>query len=68
MTTAAIKPSVTPEQVEFYRENGFLLIPNLLPDETLQALRDETDRIVSEAAGLTDHDAPLRPRGFAHAR
>ena len=57
MTTAAIKPSVTPEQVEFYHENGYLLIPNLLPDETLQALRDETDRIVSEAAGLTDHDA-----------
>ena len=57
MTTAAIKPSVTPEQVAFYHENGFLLIPNLLPAETLQALRDETDRIVSEAAGLTDHDA-----------
>ena len=56
MTTAAAS-SITQEQVDFYHENGFLLMPKLLPDDVLQALRDETDRIVAEAAGLTDHNA-----------
>ena len=56
MTTAAA-PTVTQEQVDFYHENGFLLMPKLLPDDVLQALRDETDRIVAEAAGLSDHNA-----------
>ncbi len=56
MTTAAAS-TITQEQVEFYHENGYLLMPKLLPDDVLQALRDETDRIVAEAAGLTDHNA-----------
>ena len=56
MTTAA-PSTITREQVEFYHENGYLLMPKLLPDDVLQALRDETDRIVAEAAGLTDHNA-----------
>jgi len=56
MTTAAA-PTITQEQVDFYHENGFLLVPKLLPDDVLQALRDETDRIVAAAAGLTDHNA-----------
>ena len=54
---AADPADITDEQVAFYHENGYLLIPSLLPDDALQSLRLETDRIVAEAAGLTDHNA-----------
>ena len=54
---AADPAGITDEQVAFYHENGYLLIPNLLPDDVLQSLRVETDRIVAEAADLSDHNA-----------
>ena len=67
MTTATAS-TITEEQVEFYHENGFLLMPKLLPDDVLQALRDETDRIVAEGGRTDRPQRAVRPRGLAHAR
>ena len=49
--------TVSAEQVQSYRENGYLVLPGALPAETLQAIRDETDRIVQGAAAVTESDA-----------
>jgi ectoine hydroxylase-related dioxygenase (phytanoyl-CoA dioxygenase family) len=56
MTTYA-KTVVTPDQVNFYNENGYILFEKLIDEETLAALRVETDRIVAEAALITEHNA-----------
>jgi len=55
MTTTR-KIEVTTEQIEFYNENGYILFEKLLDDEMLARLQEETDRIVSEAAGLSEHN------------
>ena len=49
--------TLSAEQVRFYREHGYVVLPAALPVETLRAMRAETDRIVAEAASLTDSDA-----------
>ena len=41
--------------VERYRETGYLVVPDVLERETLDALRRVTAEIVAGAAGLTDH-------------
>ena len=48
--------TLTDDQVEFYRRNGYLALPGVLPAETLQAIRDETDRIVAGASALSESD------------
>ena len=47
---------LTDDQVDFYRRNGYLALPGVLPPATLHAIRDETDRIVAGAASLTQSD------------
>ena len=37
----------------------------LIDEETLDALRLETDRVVAEAAELTEHNASVRSRGLS---
>ena len=38
MTTYA-KTVVTPDQIDFYNENGYILFEKLIDEETLEALR-----------------------------
>ncbi|HEY9550159.1 MAG TPA: phytanoyl-CoA dioxygenase family protein, partial [Kiloniellaceae bacterium] len=40
------------DQVRFYRNNGYLVLPERVPPETMQAVREEIARFVEEARGL----------------
>ena len=48
---------LTDRQIENYRRDGYLVIPRLIEGEQLAELRALTDRIVSEARGVTANDA-----------
>jgi ectoine hydroxylase len=39
--------------VAFYREQGYLVVPDRVPEATLQAIRDEIARFEDEARGMT---------------
>lgn len=39
---------ITQEQIDFYNENGFLLIKGLIDRETIKTLRDEADGVVKD--------------------
>ncbi len=41
------------DDVAFYRETGYLVVPDRVPDATLQAIRDEIARFEDEARGMT---------------
>ncbi len=43
--------SLTPEQVAFYHENGYLSIPNIMPLDEVAWMRDVYDRLFAEQAG-----------------
>ncbi len=45
------------EQVERYREDGFILIEKLLDDETVASMRSLTDDFVEHSRGITASDA-----------
>jgi phytanoyl-CoA hydroxylase len=47
---------LTAQQIETYRRDGYLVIPRLIEGEQLAELRALTDRIVSEARGVTAND------------
>lgn len=47
---------LTPQQVESYRRDGYLLIPRLIDGSQLAELRSHTDRIVAEARGVVAND------------
>lgn len=47
---------LTPQQIETYRRDGYLVIPRLIQGEQLAELRALTDRIVSEARGVSAND------------
>ena len=47
---------LTPEEIAFYHENGYMVARGVVTGEKLDALRRETDRIVAEAAGVTEHN------------
>lgn len=42
---------LTPEQVAFYHENGYLSIPNLMPAEEVEWMRDVYDDLFARRAG-----------------
>src|SRR4051794_26171057 len=48
---------LTDQQIENYRRDGYLVIPRLIEGEQLAELRALTDRIVSEARGVSASDA-----------
>lgn len=63
--------TLSDDQVMFYRRNGYLALPGIVPAQTLQAIRDETDRIVAGASALSvsddtydleDSHTPEKPR------
>ncbi|UYN97407.1 MAG: phytanoyl-CoA dioxygenase family protein [Enhydrobacter sp.] len=47
---------LTPDQIEAYRRDGYLVIPRLIEGEQLAQLRALTDRIVEEARGVAAND------------
>ena len=47
---------LTPQQVEAYHRDGYLVIPRLIQGEQLTELRALTDRIVDEARGVAAND------------
>lgn len=62
---------ITQQQVEFYRENGYIMIENLVDAPTLERLRQVVQECVDKAAGVAKHDeiydlepghTPQRPR------
>ena len=48
---------LSPEQREFYWENGYLLLEKIIPDEWLDRLRAATDEQVERSRALTASDA-----------
>jgi phytanoyl-CoA hydroxylase len=47
---------LTPQQVEAYHRDGYLVVPRLIQGEQLAELRALTDRIVDEARGVVAND------------
>jgi len=43
------------DQVGFYRENGYVLVPGVFDDREVRAMRDGLDRILDAVSG-TAHD------------
>lgn len=42
-------------EIEFYRENGYLVVPNILSADELARARAATDRLVEESRTVTQH-------------
>jgi ectoine hydroxylase len=51
--------TLTPDQIAFYREQGYLLLEGRVPEDTLRAIRAEIDRFTEMARGLTASDDRL---------
>ncbi|MEM7407083.1 MAG: phytanoyl-CoA dioxygenase family protein [Pseudomonadota bacterium] len=47
---------ISDRDVEFYRENGYLVVPDALSHAQLEALRTDTERVVAGAAAVTEND------------
>jgi ectoine hydroxylase-related dioxygenase (phytanoyl-CoA dioxygenase family) len=60
---------LTPEQVAFYDENGYLVLPGLVPPDLLERLRSAGDRWIESGHGLdgapdgADYQFTDRPTG-----
>ncbi|EMR66031.1 putative phytanoyl- dioxygenase protein [Eutypa lata UCREL1] len=52
--TAPSHGGITPEQLEQFHRDGYLIIPNALPPTTVQALLDETHSLL-DSFSLADH-------------
>jgi len=48
------------DQVGFYRENGYVLVPGVFDDSEVRAMRDGLDRILDAVSG------PLEAEGESH--
>jgi ectoine hydroxylase len=51
--------TLTPDQIAFYREQGYLLLEGRVPEDTLRAIRAEIERFTEMARGLTASDDRL---------
>lgn len=51
--------ALTPDQVSFYQEHGYLVLENRVPDQIMAAIRDEIARFEGIAAGMTASDEKL---------
>ena len=51
--------ALTAEQQAFYAENGYLVLENRVPEDVMQAIRDEIARFEEIAAGMTESDDRL---------
>jgi hypothetical protein len=50
---------LTSEQIQQYRQDGFISIPRLVDDKTLAALRTEYDRFINGEIDCGEHDRLL---------
>lgn len=50
---------LTTKQIEQYRSEGYVVVPEVFVGETLENLRNVTERIVESAHGLEDHTDTL---------
>ncbi len=48
---------LTAAQIEFYREQGYLVVERLIPEDLLSELRVQVDQKVADAAKVTENDA-----------
>ena len=48
---------LSPEQIKYYHENGFLTVENVLTDAELQRLQTVTDEFVEQSRAVTANDA-----------
>ncbi|MEM9584977.1 MAG: phytanoyl-CoA dioxygenase family protein [Pseudomonadota bacterium] len=51
--------TLTLEQKAFYEENGYLVLPERIPPDILQSIRDEIAKYQEQARGLTQSTAEL---------
>src|SRR5437016_3456862 len=51
------RPMLSDEDVRTYREQGYIVVPNVLTPEEVAGLREATDQIVAGAAEVSDHNA-----------
>lgn len=43
------------KEIEFYHQNGYLSINNVIPDDILTELRQVTDEFVEKSRRVTEH-------------
>jgi len=48
---------LTPDQVSAYRRDGYIVVPKVLSEAEIAALKAEIDRVLESARGLTANDA-----------
>jgi len=46
---------ITQQQIDQYHRDGFIVVEDVLPSTTVEALQTEVDRFVQESASVTDH-------------
>ena len=46
---------LTTEQIDFYRDNGYLAVPDVLSADEVAELRQTTDQLVEASRQVTDH-------------
>lgn len=51
--------TLTPDQIAFYEEHGYLVLPNRLPSDVVESLRAEIARFEEEAKSLTSSNDRL---------
>ena len=59
---------LTQAQCDQYRDDGYVLVENVLETETLADLHRITEEIVASAAGIEDHTQHPRPGSVPHSR
>jgi len=47
---------LTKKQINSYKKNGYLVVENVIPPETLKKLQQVTDEFVEGARNITEHD------------
>jgi len=61
-----VETHVTPEQVAFYRENGYLKFGRIFTSEEMKALREHVDRMIAALPGGKRPEAMDRPHFTDH--
>ena len=52
------------QEIEFYRENGYLMVENAVTDEQLAWLREITYRLIDQSRTVTESDGHRRYLGI----
>lgn len=56
--------SLTEQQKEFWRENGYLVVENVLSQAEIEHLRQSTDKLMASAQGLTESTDRFKLKAF----